>query len=305
MKGEEKRHGRESALYQEQLQTYISTYLSQGYTPDQLEKYLKGEGYDATSIRHALKKVNQTYYQGNLELHAPSHHGKFLVIAGLSLLLLSVIVYFFFSTTSFSSYEFYISLEDDEVLAGDNLEFNVATTKEVDVRILVQTNQGNFVLEKQDVFDESSLYSVLLPGDVPVGDYVTDIFVMYKGSEEQYSFSFSVNDEFTQGSQINSASALGNVLASDTSAEELATLTQAINTQNSLACETVTKESYKDECYFAIARDTLDDGACSQINSILKRDNCYLTQVLGGNYITCTLIENAQVREVCESLSSN
>lgn len=286
MKGVEvQRHEKESALYQDQLQHYIHNYLQQGYSPDELEHHLISRGYEEESVRKALKQVNEKFYQSKLAIHTTKTPVNKIIFAGILLVVLIMIIYFF--SQFGGSYEFFISLQNPDITTNEPLSFLVSTTKEVNVNIQVTTTQGNFVLEKNDVFDGSTTYYVWLPNDIRAGTYTIDFFVTYKGEETQHSFSFAVTSAQTKPvSQI-----------------DIQQLTLALNERDSELCEYISSLPYRDECYSTLALYQLDDRLCSLVATPSAKDDCYFTQVLNGNRISCGLIEDVVVQDACYGLN--
>lgn len=162
------------------------------------------------------------------------------------------------------------------------------------------TQGGEFILEQTDVLDSSSNYVVDLPKNIIAGSYVIDIEVIYKDETQDKSFSFIIKEEREVVSQPQ-APLVPNLNVAKKSASEQ--FTSAIGSLDSLNCKSISIDPIRDECYFVIARDTKDETICALIEDIPKQERCYLTQVMGGNTITCTILSEPQNIAICENIS--
>ncbi|MCA9477639.1 MAG: hypothetical protein KC535_00650 [Nanoarchaeota archaeon] len=290
MKGDEgaRLHDKESALYQQQLESYILTNLKQGYTPDQIKEYLHSKGYDPSSVKLALASVNQKYYGSQLEIHQPSTRGTLLISLLIGIILLGVGAFFLFS---YQPYQSSISLSD-VTISGQTLSFDVLTNREILVEFSVTTKTGNFVLQKSETFTSTSSYDLLLPENLPLGDYLVTAKTKFKEQRQDTLF------PFRKTATLQTTPATGQSSSSTTS------FSSAISSLDKNQCENLADSSQKDECYFVIARDIPDETICELIKDMKKKESCYLTQVLNGKTISCTLLEEPQNTAICQELSS-
>lgn len=284
-------HDRESNLYHEQLESYIQTYLQQGYTPTQLLDYLVEKGYDEESVRQTLLFVNKKYYRGTLEIHKPSTsmHTLLFLFVGLIVLSIGVFFYFFYS----SPYEFIISMSDQDIALGESLEFSIETTRPVQLQTLVTNLQGNLVVQKNDIIENSLTYYIDLPQSITQGKYVVDFVISYKDERDDASFSFSISEQ-TSTQTIPSLSVV---------AESSQQFIKALESKNPTNCKVITNKQYYDECYFILARESLDETLCESIVDSQIKEKCYFTQVINGNIISCSLLEDFEHQSICEDAS--
>lgn len=284
MKGDEQSvHEREAALYQEQLEEYIRTSLSSGYTPTDILNHLRTQGYEEITVRAALQSINTKYYHNKLEIE--SNHSPILkiVVAGFLVVIICFLAFFYFLSPG--SYEFFISLNDQVIAQGQPLEFLVSTTDEVELNIQVETAQGNFVLEKNILVESSQSLGVELPVDIPTGTYGVVVLEQRRGDVIEHNFGFIVGRGSTE------------------STADIVQLTLALQEENSLLCEQINVISYKDQCYFSLAQAQQDENLCNFIITENEKDRCFLAQYVNGNPISCSLIQNVQIRDACESFS--
>lgn len=289
---EESVYDRESNLYMEQLESYIQTYLQQNYTPQQLQDYLVEKGYDKKSVRQALISVNKKYYDGHLELHTASSSSHVLLTIFLGLIVLCIGVFFYFNYSS--SYEFSITLENSDLIQGEHIELNIETTRPVELKTLVLTQTGNLVVQKTDFFSSSLTYTVKLPSDLPAGNYVVDVSIKYDDLRDDKSFSFIVREQEIERNIVDVISPVQ---------ESSQQFVAALESGNPLDCQKISNQDYFDECYFILARESLDDSLCAQIVQPSIREKCYFTQVINGNIISCSLLEDYERKAICEDLS--
>lgn len=290
--GDETRvNNKESNLYNQQLESYLSASLKQGYTPDQLQDYLKNKGYDPSSVRESLKEVNKKYYGNSLEIHGSSKSHLFLIYILFALAIIFTGSFFYFQNSV--PFESEIILLNSDILVGESLSFDIFTTRQIFLEIVITTSEGNMVLQKTDVIDYSKTYTLILPDDVPVGHYTADISIEYKDEKKEKSFLFA----------IISPKIITQIPSSEISENYFTKFKTAVNLKKTDLCQEINDNVFRDECYFSIAKETKNETICEYISEFNKKEICYLTQVLNGNLIKCTILEDPQNMAICENLS--
>lgn len=73
-------------------------------------------------------------------------------------------------------------------------------------------------------------------------------------------------------------------------------------TLNDQGCQFIEDERTIDRCYTRISRDTGDVTLCASIISDLRRDSCYMRFALQGDYTVCELLVDSYYIQSCEQL---
>ncbi|MBN1175246.1 RecX family transcriptional regulator [Candidatus Woesearchaeota archaeon] len=202
-----------------QLTSYVLTYLQQGYQPDQLFEYLKGQGYDPKMLKEVLSQINTQYYQGNMQssiLHEHSISGSSIAKLGMMLIIVALIVgggYYFAQDLLFGSGSSNKLLDvtatpiKKQIKEGEPLSFSVELINqgengEVDVFVdyIIRDGDSKIVdkIENTKSFDTSKEWIERIDLDgYESGLYRLEVSATYGGkyAESSFSFSYQANPE--------------------------------------------------------------------------------------------------------------
>ena len=68
-------------------------------------------------------------------------------------------------------------------------------------------------------------------------------------------------------------------------------------------CSEQDKENYRDSCYGAVSKVSEDSVYCDLIISKIKKDSCYTTAALNGDYTVCDKIADKYLKLACNNLA--
>lgn len=209
----------------QQLLSYILSYLQKGYTPAQLFSYLLTQGYDKKELYETFDVVNNQYYSGRMPLEIKHTHSisnsSLLKVGGLFLFIFILVIGgVLFSQNLFGRGHFALLDLDatplhSTVQPGDNLQFTInlisqGGAKRVDVFLtyVIEDQRGNRVLKKDETKAiETTLAQVItldLPPDLENGSYTTKVQAQYEDQFAFASFGFAVGDaKIIPSSSIN------------------------------------------------------------------------------------------------------
>jgi hypothetical protein len=202
-----------------QLTSYVLTYLQQGYQPDQLFEYLKGQGYNVKTLKEVFSQINTQYYQGNMQssmLHEHSLSGSSVAKIGMMLIIVALLVgggYFFAQDLLFGSggsdklLDITATPIKKQIKEGEQLNFlveliNQGDNGEVDVFLdyIIRDDSSNIVDKKENTksFDTSKewIEKISLDG-LKTGGYILEVKATYGGkfAESSFSFSYQASEE--------------------------------------------------------------------------------------------------------------
>jgi len=204
-----------STQVRQQLQNYVQNYLSQGYSPEQLYKFLLSQGYKKDDLIYVFKLINTQSYNGNMPLEVIHKHdisSGTIVKIGVALMLMFFIgtgFFFFMQNMNDSNagklLDVIVSDTSEKVDVGNNLEFHVLTTNmgkpgKVDVyyNYILRTEYGVLVMKETDTkaFDTTLEFdkNIRIPSDVPSGTYELEVLAVYDSQTAGDKFYFKINN---------------------------------------------------------------------------------------------------------------
>ena len=76
----------------------------------------------------------------------------------------------------------------------------------------------------------------------------------------------------------------------------------AVSSGNKEACDQITDQGAKDDCYFSFATQLVKSEECAPITRESRRDQCYMEFVMKGDYTICNNIINKYLKQSCDSM---
>lgn len=202
-----------------QLTSYVLTYLQQGYQPDQLFEYLKGQGYDQKILKGVFSQINNQYYQGTMQssiLHEHSVSGSSIAKIGMMLIVVALILgggYYFSQDLLFGGgssdklLDITATPMKKQLKEGEQLTFSIELINqgahgEVDVFVdyIVRDSDSRLIdkIENTKSFDTSKEWIERIDLDgYKSGLYRLEVSATYGGkyAESSFSFSYQANEE--------------------------------------------------------------------------------------------------------------
>lgn len=200
----------------QQLQQYVYTYLQQGYQPQQLYDYLKGQGYTAHELNPAFSHIDKQYYKGQMPLEVIHQHhvgGGSLVKIGAMLVIVAVLIggFFMYGEQLFGEPgEVILDLVAKpykEIIApGEPLIIEVSMVNQggtekanVDFEYDVRDRNTALIYEDSETRAFSSTLEFLaeldLPADTSEGQYEVTVIARYGNTPDKSKFVVTIAED--------------------------------------------------------------------------------------------------------------
>ena len=319
------------------LDSYVKTYLAQGYSSQQLFDYLLSQGYNQKDLEKTFDRISPNTIQ--VTHHHNVNNSTFLKFGGLLIVLAMIFVggYFMFLSPGEELRLLDLSAESQIYTyeAGSPLSFetellNQGEASRVDIYFTytIYTDSGNRVLRKQETkaFETTmrDVVTLQLPDDLVGGRYTLEVVANYGQQEAIASFDFFIGDNPSANSNADSYSDTDSTpttppLREPDSTHELLPKPKLPKDSKGLSddelmlkaldstdiqegtgiCSGITENYLKDECFLLLAQQHTNYQLCNYINSVSRKEDCLIDFVLIGNVNLCSEITLPENQVLC------
>lgn len=315
-----------------QLKSYVQRQLALGFKPEMIRNSLKQSGYPDDLIDSALGRGSITVRH---EIHFPIK----TVLVLLLLLGLGGGGYWWFTNNYSGNALLDVAVQsyNQEYTAGQEVTYGVELINmgksnrfDANVRYTITDGSGKILKSYSETLavetKATSSGKIILPSNIRPGTYYLNAIVTYDDNQKaESSTEFQIVDQITYKPPTGGGTTAGGTTGGGNTGGSTSGTTPSIpsgpreksfgasmslirqqaatNPQAAMnSCLKFTNSEQKDVCIGEIAYNTDKVNYCDQIGSNNRRDNCYLSFVIGGNTQICDKITDTTTKQYCNQM---
>lgn len=311
------------------MKNYVQRQLALGFKPEIIRNSLKQSGYPDSLIDSALGDDSKIIVRH--EIHFPI---KTVIILLLLIGLAGGGYWWFTNNSDGALLDVSVQSYNEEYLAGQEVTYgieliNMGKSNRFDatIRYTITDSSGKVLKSYTETLavetKATSSGKIVLPSSLRPGTYNLNAIVTYGNNKKaESSTEFQIVDKYrpptregtssrgtivgtSGGSTPSEKSVETTTSGSKTFGDSMKLIRQQAATSPQAAynsCIKFTSQTQKDICLGEIAYETNTINYCDQIEETAKKDNCYLSFVIGGNTQSCDKITDTTTKQYCNQM---